>query len=445
MKLHRILYKQVDNSALIVFRIIFGSLLFLEAVGAIFTGWVKRAFITPEFTFTFIGFEWLQPLPGYGMYIYYLIMGICGLFVALGFKYRYSLSAFTLLWTITYLMQKSSYNNHYYLLIIICLIMLALPASNYFSLDSKKNPSIKKISMPQWAKYALVLQILIVYSYAAIAKLYPDWLDLTFIKILLAGKSNYPVIGSLMQQHWFHYFIAYGGLFFDLLIAIALLWKPSRKIAFAAAIFFHLFNSIVFQVGIFPYLGLALCLFFFDGKTIQRIFLKKKPLYNNTEVILPKNKNIALIFAGLFFTIQLLLPLRHWIIKDNILWTEEGHRMSWRMMLRSKRGNLHFIVKDKNSTSQKTVYPSKYLSSKQLRAISSKPDMIWQFAQFLKKEFKKDGVDAAVYAFCTISVNGKPYQKLIDSSVDLATEEWQHFKHHNWILPSKKEEISLQK
>ncbi|WP_316930169.1 HTTM domain-containing protein [Leeuwenhoekiella sp. MAR_2009_132] len=35
---------------------------------------------------------------------------------------------------------------------------------------------------------------------------------------------------------------------------------------------------------------------------------------------------------------QLELPLRHWIIKDDVLWTEEGHRLSWRMMLRSKGG-----------------------------------------------------------------------------------------------------------
>jgi len=82
------LFKQIDNSALIVFRIIFGLLCFLESVGAIFTGWVKHTLVDPEFTFNFIGFEWLQPLPGNGMYYYYAIMGVFGLFIMVGYKYR---------------------------------------------------------------------------------------------------------------------------------------------------------------------------------------------------------------------------------------------------------------------------------------------------------------------------------------------------------------------
>ena len=71
--MNKFLFKQIDNSSLIIFRIIFGLLIFLESVGAIFTGWIKRTLIDPEFTFTVIGFEWLQPLPGNGMYFYYLL------------------------------------------------------------------------------------------------------------------------------------------------------------------------------------------------------------------------------------------------------------------------------------------------------------------------------------------------------------------------------------
>ena len=112
--LNRLLFKQIDNSALIVFRVFFGLLIFLESIGAIITGWVKQVLIAPKFTFSFIGFEWLQPLPGNWMYVYYIIMGIFGLFVMLGYKYRLSIIAFTVMWTTTYLMQKSSYNNHYY-------------------------------------------------------------------------------------------------------------------------------------------------------------------------------------------------------------------------------------------------------------------------------------------------------------------------------------------
>ena len=64
MNLNKLLFKQIDNSALIVFRWIFGLLITLEAWGAIFTGWIKRTLIEPQQTFNFIGLDFLQPFPG---------------------------------------------------------------------------------------------------------------------------------------------------------------------------------------------------------------------------------------------------------------------------------------------------------------------------------------------------------------------------------------------
>ncbi|HSR60491.1 MAG TPA: HTTM domain-containing protein, partial [Robiginitalea sp.] len=66
----RLLFSRIDNSPLVLFRICFGVLIALECFGAIATGWVRRTLVEPEFTFPFIGFEWLQPLPGMGMYGY---------------------------------------------------------------------------------------------------------------------------------------------------------------------------------------------------------------------------------------------------------------------------------------------------------------------------------------------------------------------------------------
>ena len=138
------LFTQIDNAPLIVFRIFLGFLLACETFGAIITGWVKSNLAEPKFTFSHIGFEWLQPLPGYGMYFYFAAMGILGLLIMAGYKYRWSLGLFTLLWTGTYLMQKTSYNNHYYLLILVCVIMWFLPANRYASIDAAQNPGIKK-------------------------------------------------------------------------------------------------------------------------------------------------------------------------------------------------------------------------------------------------------------------------------------------------------------
>ena len=386
MMLNRFLFKHIDNSALIVFRIIFGLLLFLEAIGAIFTGWVKRTLVDPEFTFSFIGFEWLQPLPGNWMYAFYVVMGIFGFMVMIGYKYRLSIIAYTLMWSATYFMQKSSYNNHYYLLIILCAIMALQPAHKYMSVDAKQNPSIVSYSMPNWSRWILIIQMWIVYTYASIAKMYPDWIDTTVPELLMKSKQHYYLIGEWLQNTWVHYGVAYGGILFDGLIIPLLLFKPTRKFAFFASVFFHLFNSFVFQVGIFPYMSLGFCVFFFAPETIRNIFLKKKPLYIEDEIIIPNYKKPLITVLALHFAVQIALPLRHWFLKDNVLWTEEGHKLSWRMMLRSRDGTATYRVVDKETKQTTIIKLDEYLSTKQKRLVKSRPDFIWQFSQHLKQK-----------------------------------------------------------
>ncbi|NBC57075.1 MAG: HTTM domain-containing protein, partial [Bacteroidetes bacterium] len=213
-----ILFKRVDNSPLILFRIIFGFLIAAEAWGAIATGWIKRTLIEPEFTFNFIGFDFLQPLPGDWMYAYYIIMGLTGLFVMIGYKYRLNIILYTVMWTAVYLMQKTSYNNHYYLLILLLIFMSIVPAHRYKSVDVKLNPKLKCHHMPNWVIIFIVAQLWIVYTYASVAKIYPDWLDATVPKLLMQGKSHFYLVGELLQQSWIHYSIAYFGILFDLLI-----------------------------------------------------------------------------------------------------------------------------------------------------------------------------------------------------------------------------------
>ncbi|WP_390886570.1 HTTM domain-containing protein [Lacinutrix neustonica] len=317
--LNKFLFKPIDNSGLIVFRMVFGLLCFLESVGAIFTGWVARTLVEPKFTFSFIGFEFLQPLPGQWMYAYYVIMGLFGLLIMVGYKYRLSIVSFGIMWTAVYLMQKASYNNHYYFLMLLCLIMAFLPAHKYASIDVKLRPSIKRISMPNWCKWVFVLQLLILYTYASIAKIYPDWIDLTVPKLLMKSKASVPIIGPYLQFDFMPYLVAYGGILFDGLIIPLLLFKRTGKYAFVVSIFFHMFNSIVFQVGVFPYLSLAFSLFFFEPKTIKNLFLKHKSLYTESKTIIPPYKFPLLFVASLYFIIQVILPLRHHFIQDDVL------------------------------------------------------------------------------------------------------------------------------
>ena len=248
-------FQPVDNASLIIFRIFFGFLMACESFGAIITGWVKNVLINPKFTFSFIGLEWLQPLPGNGMYYYFALMGTFGLLIMLGFRYRIAIISFTILWAGVYFMQKSAYNNHYYLVLLISFLMVFLPANKDLSLDTKFGKVKPENQMPYWIIFLFICQVTFVYIYATIAKFYPDWLDGTFTKNLLQGTTTRPFFLELFSQKWFYMFIAYAGIAFDLLIVPFLLFKRTRTLALIASLGFHLFNSITLQIGIFPFLN----------------------------------------------------------------------------------------------------------------------------------------------------------------------------------------------
>ena len=164
--------------------------------------------------------------------------------------------------------------------------------------------------------------------------------------------------------------------------------------------------------------------------------MKGKELYSSNEIIKPKTYKPIVALFGLYFVIQIALPLRHWIIKDDVLWTEEGHRLSWRMMLRSKGGRISFKVIDKKTGLEQSFNYRKMLSRKQQRVVATKPDVIWQFCQRIKEDFAKEGKEVAIYVNCKIKVNDSDFHTLIDPKVDMAAASWDYFWHNEWILPS---------
>ena len=106
-------------------------------------------------------------------------------------------------------------------------------------------------------------------------------------------------------------------------------------------------------------------------------------------------------------------------------------------MLRAKSGTQTFTVVDKETGISQRINKSEYLTAKQIRSLNTKPDFIWQFSQYLKKHYAAQGKDIAVYVKGAVSVNGKPRQALVNDTLDLASVKWQHFKHNDWLLPSK--------
>lgn len=316
------LFKPVDIAPLVVFRIIFGFLIACESFGAIVTGWIDKVLIQPKITFSFIGLEWLQPLPDNGMYYYFASMGVLGLFIMLGFRYRISMICYTLMWAGVYFMQKSSYNNHYYLLLLISFLMIWLPANKEKSLDVKLGYTTKENSIPQWIIFLFITQIGIVYFFAAIAKLYPDWLNGTFTKNLLQGTTQRTFFLNLFRQPWFYLFIAYSGILYDLLIVPFLLFKKTRTLALLASLIFHLFNATLLQIGIFPFFALSFLLFFYDSNKIRSVFLRESKVDVSFQTN-PKRKLLYFLILP-YIIIQFILPIRHHFLKGMFYGQKKG-------------------------------------------------------------------------------------------------------------------------
>ncbi len=430
-----------DNAALVVFRVVFGFLITCEAWGAICTGWVHNTLIEPEFTFNFIGLDFLQPLPGYGMYGWFLLMGAAGFCVMIGWRYRTAMIVYAILWTSVYLMQKTHYNNHYYMAVLLCWIMVFLPANRDFSLDAKNNPEIRTQHCPRWCLLLLMCQLAIVYFFASFNKMHLDWIQGLPVDIWFKYKSNYPVIGWIYETAFLKWGVVWGGILYDLLIIPLLLWRRTRVFAFCLSLFFHLFNSITFQIGIFPYMMIGFSVFFFEPQTVRRLFIDRFKSFQETipfdQAALKQFSYQKLVLApiSIYLIIQLLLPLRHFYFPGNVNWTEEGHRMAWRMMLRAKSGSIYYKVKNKDTGKETRISPRDYMTKDQVRSMSKRPDMIWQFAQRLKDIYSEKGQDVAVHAVAKVSLNGRKRQNLIDTKVDLASEPWHRFKASHWIVP----------
>jgi hypothetical protein len=76
------------------------------------------------------------------------------------------------------------------------------------------------------------------------------------------------------------------------------------------------------------------------------------------------------------------------------------------------------------------------LSSRQARTMSTRPELILQFAHFLRDKYNEAGLGPVkVTASVQVSLNDRPPQYLIDPEADLARAEDRIWPPADWILP----------
>jgi hypothetical protein len=442
------LSQPVSPLSLAVFRMAVGAMLVWDCWRFIKYDRIERYWIIPEFHFTYPGFHWVQPLPEPWIWVAWLGMGFFAFLVMVGLFYRVSIVALTLLFSYFFLLDKVEYLNHFYLVILFLVILCVLPAHRALSLDAKLFPRVRGETVSYANVAILRLQMEIMLIYAGLVKLTPDWLAGEPLGMWLRPQADEFVFGFLFHYDWVILAGTWGTVALHVLGAPLLLWHRTRLVTFFAYCAFHMANSAFFNIGIFPWLTIAATTIFFAPDWPVRLARWFHGLFEtlpepapaaapaarpaNGLTLIPM---AALVGIAVWTAVQIVLPIRAGAFANEVRWTGDGHRFSWRMRIYDREAEGVFIVRSGDEVWE--VDPRDYLTRRQTRKMIVRSDMIHQFANYLEEVWREAGhADVEVYADVMKSLNGRPVQRYIDPDVDLTAVPLGYLRADAWVLPN---------
>lgn len=431
------MFASVDIASVVFFRIAVGLLLVWHVWSYFAHGAITTLWLEPRFLFKYSGFSWVQPWPGNGLYIHWVALGVAAFFVAIGFCYRASAILFFLSYTYFFLLDESRFVNHTYLICLFSFLLICVPAHRFFSVDAWLRPNLRSQTVPAWCLWILRLQMGVVYFYAGVAKIAPDWLQGEPMRFRLARQIDFPIVGRFFREEWAVYAASYGSMLLDLCIVPLLLWRRTRLPAFCLVLLFHLMNARLFPIGIFPWLAIVATTLFFEPEWPRRIVRFVRPGIGMVSHASPSidrpHQTLALVFLIIYAAIQLLMPLRHWLTPGGIEWNHAEHRFSWRMMLISQGARSYFYVTDPNTGKTAQIGARKFLTARQRSMLVCLPDYAVQFAHYLAGVMPRRGpLPLRVEARIMTAINGRTPQLYLDPNIDLAAEPRPLLRPH-WL------------
>jgi len=251
----------------------------------------------------------------------------------------------------------------------------------------------------------------------------------------LAERSELPIVGQFFHDETLVYVLSYGALLLDLLIVPLLLWRRTRVAAFVVVVLFHLMNSLLWTIGIFPWLMIAATTLSFPADWPRRAVRRVGCAHQQTSLDARWWAQPTLLLAALYALIQVLVPLTPFLYPGSVPWTGEGHRFGWHMLHRRMDGVAAFEVRDPQTGNVLTIDPTKYLAPHQYRQLPGRPDMLLQFAHHLADEMSPAArPHMEVRAHTLVSLNGRKPQPIVAPNFNLAAAP-RNLRHKEWILP----------
>ena len=444
-RLRAALFRPVDIAWLVWFRLGAGVLIATEHAGAVVRGHPGQ-YLAARHHFTYL-LAPLPNLPGAALYGLYAAVVGAGLAVAAGWHYRAAAAVLCGGCWGLFLLDSTTYINHHYLFCLVAGLLLVVPAHRAASLDVRAGRVIPASTAPAWTRYLLLGQLGVVYFFAGLAKLNPDWLAARPLTVWLSHKGGWWLVGPLLTQPWLPWLMSYAGLLLDLLVVPLLLWRPTRPWAYAAVAFFHLSNVVIFGLGTFPWFSLLMTALFFDPDFPRRLpgavgrwFRRQVPAVAAIPTAPePSRWRQRVVVAGItmYAAMQLAVPLRHFLYPGPTHWTEQGHQFAWHMMLRSKQSSASFRVRFAADGHEETADLATVVTPAQ-HNFADHPDCLLRVAHWLAADYRTQGRPVtAVFVDSKVSLNGRPAQPLVAPDINL-------LRYHrslwpaNWLAPAPK-------
>ncbi|MEJ6394840.1 HTTM domain-containing protein [Gymnodinialimonas sp. 2305UL16-5] len=432
----------ISIQSLVVIRIAFGLILAWDWWRYVNYDRIHRYYVEPDFNFPF--FDFVHPLPDPWIHILWGGIGLFGLLVAVGAFYRVSIVALTGIFAYFFLLDRTQYLNHNYMVILFGLLLVFMPANRAFSVDAWLWPRWRSEVIPRWPVAVLKVQLEIILIYAGIVKITDDWLRGEPLRTWLSGREDAVFFGALFQYDISFVLASWGVIVLHVVGAPLLLWHRTRLAVFLVYVFFHWSNAQLFNIGIFPWITIALSTIFFAPDWPQRLLRAGLGRFESLPEMpdLPQAKfrlaPVALIALAVWFSVQIVVPQRQ-IFFDNLVgWTGDGHRFSWRMRIYDRQSEGVFRIVSSDGQQSWEVDPHQVMSFRQARNVLARPDIIYDFAQMLETAWAERGYpDVAVYADVRKSLNGRPMQQFIDPDQDLTAISWDWARPAAWIRPNQ--------
>ncbi len=458
---------------LVYLRVIFGALNLVLIWLYYRHGLIERYYVSPAQHFTYPGFGWVHPWPGDGMYWHYAALAVLSALVTVGLFHRAAIVLLCVGLAHLFLIEQARYLNHYYLNVLIAFLLILVPAHRAGSLDALRRPTTRAGTAPTWTLWLLRFQVSLPYVFGGIAKIDREWLRGLALLSELRTNVDRPIVGPLFATDWIAPFMSWGGLLLDLLVVPLLLWRRTRVLAFTFATAFHLTNATLFRIDIFPWfmIGATYVLFFPDRLPFARRVVhdpargptaaresNSESTYDSSPDPDPgapvrpvepspsrhaSRHRLTATLVGAYVIVQILVPLRHHLYPGVTNWTDHGHDFAWRMMLRAKSGHVRrvrvsYLDPQGRYESRDLPLPSDrsfWVHHWQYRKVAQTPDMILQLCHWQAARLRAQGctrIDVRVDAIATL--NGRPYQPLIDPGVNLAEVFRSPFESTRWIM-----------